>query len=314
MRSSSKTAVATLTDTILSFQPVGLEDISIIKSYLSHAATRSCDFSVGGILIWKDLFKYEYCVCEDTLFIKSLCEDRSGRQAFLVPVGSLPLYRSIELLKEYCTRCKIPMILTAVPEDLLDEILLFAPLKIKELEGWADYIYDAQALATLSGKHYNKKRNHVNRFIADNPDYTLESISSDNLKEIQDFFSTLGIESIKADEDMADFEWNCCAETLKNYKLYGFEGACLRNNDGKIVAFTIGEVSGDTLILHIEKMEHLVAGAGEAINKLFAERMTLLNPAIRYINREDDAGDPGLRYAKQSYHPSFMLKKFNIEF
>ena len=105
---------------------------------------------------------------------------------------------------------------------------------------------------------------------------------------------------------MADFEWNCCAETLKNYESYGFQGACLRKNDGRIVAFTIGEVSGDTLVLHIEKIEHLIAGAGEA--------MTLLNPNIRYINREDDAGDPGLRYAKQSYHPSFMLKKFNIEF
>ena len=85
MRSSSKTTVVTLTDPILSFRPVGLEDISIIRPYLSRAATRSCDFTIGGILIWKDLFKYEYCVCEDTLFIKSLCEDGSGRHSSWQP-------------------------------------------------------------------------------------------------------------------------------------------------------------------------------------------------------------------------------------
>lgn len=298
----------------LFFRPVGLADINILRAYLSRAATRSCDFTIGGIIIWKNMFKYEYCIYEDTLFIKSLSEDGSGRQAFLVPVGSLPMYRCIELLQEYCKNYNMPLILTAVPDDFLDELASLTPSGIEELDGWADYIYEAQALATLGGRHYNKKRNHVNRFMADNPNYTLERISHKNLNETQQFFSTLGIESFKANEDMAYFEWNCCAETLKNYNALGFQGACLRDNDGKIVAFTIGEISGDTLILHIEKMEHLVAGAGEAINKLFAERMLLLNPDIKYINREDDAGDPGLRYAKQSYHPAFLLKKFNIEF
>ena len=71
-----------------------------------------------------------------------------------------------------------------------------------------------------------------------------------------------------------------------------------------IVAFTLGEVIGDTLYVHIEKMNHLVNGAGETVNKLFAELMTGHHPEVRYINREEDVGDPGLRHAKESYHPS----------
>ena len=82
-------------------------------------------------------------------------------------------------------------------------------------------------------------------------------------------------------------------------------------SDG-IVAFTLGEVIGDTLYVHIEKMSHDIAGAGETINRLFASMMTTIHPSVQYINREEDVGDPGLRHAKESYHPLELLKKYNV--
>ena len=101
-------------------------------------------------------------------------------------------------------------------------------------------------------------------------------------------------------------------DVLLNYGDYPFEGAVLRDGHGRIVAFTAGEVIGDTLVLHIEKMEHSISGAGETINNYFARYMLARHPEIVYINREDDSGDPGLRYAKQSYHPALMLRKYNV--
>ena len=59
-------------------------------------------------------------------------------------------------------------------------------------------------------------------------------------------------------------------------------------------------------------MNHDVAGAGETINKLFAEMMTNRHPEIIYINRQEDVGDPGLRHAKESYHPLKLLDKYNV--
>ena len=111
---------------------------------------------------------------------------------------------------------------------------------------------------------------------------------------------------------MAEYERKQCANILRHYSLYPFEGAVLRGNGGKVVAFTVAEIIGDTLIVHIEKMNHDVSGAGESINKLFAAEMLMRYPGLKYINREDDAGDPGLRKAKQSYHPVAMLRKFNV--
>lgn len=296
----------------LTFAPITLNDIPRIHSILRNNTTRSCDFSLGGIFMWIDYFGYEYSIVDNTLFIKGLSEDAARQTSFTVPVGRKPLSESVEMVKQYCRDNDLEPLFSAVPEPLVEPLQQLGARAVTELTDWADYIYKATDLATLTGKRYNKKRNHVNRFICDNPDWRLEMIDDTNLDELSAFFANLDIESAKADPAMAEFERQQTAEVIRNYHRYPFVGGILRDQQGSIVAFTIGEVYGDTLILHIEKMRHDVAGAGESINKFFASEMLRQRPELRYINREDDAGDPGLRYAKESYHPAYLLKKYNV--
>lgn len=304
---------ATHTSPALCFRPVTSDCAGVLRRQFEQTCSQSCDYTAGGIIIWTPLFNYSYAIHQNTLFIKGLNQDGSGNTAFLYPAGDMPPQRKIELIRSYCRIENINPVLTAVPQDRLSEIEHACHCRTTELSDMADYIYNAESLATLTGKAYNKKRNHVNRFMAENPAFSLEDISVANLEELRLFLEGLGIESEKADMQMAEFEWQRCAYVLDRYGTLDFEGAILRDNAGRIVAFTIGEVYGNTLVLHIEKCEHLTAGAGETINKLFAERILKRHPAVRWINREDDAGDEGLRKAKMSYHPAFLLKKYNVE-
>ncbi len=294
----------------LDFRPITLADIPAINAILQREKSRSCDFSIGGILMWVDFFEYRFCIVDDTLFIEGLCEDGSRRTSFAVPVGRMSLERGVEALKAYCRKKGIELLFTAVPDDKVERLAALGGT-VTPLKDWADYIYSASDLATLTGKRFNKKRNHVNRFIADNPGWHLDPLTAADSEELLVFLDNLEEDS---DEPMAIYERQQCAEVIRNYALYPFVGGILRLADRSIAAFTAGEIIGDTLIMHIEKMRHDISGAGEAINKLFAERMVAEHPEICFINREDDAGDEGLRYAKESYHPVTLLEKFNVDY
>ena len=186
------------------------------------------------------------------------------------------------------------------------------PSSVQQLADWSDYLYEASALATLSGKKLGKKRNHVNRFEAENPGYTFEPLTPELIPAVKEFFLARHLPLSKP--ALADIEREQVMQVLSTPGLFGFEGAVLSTPANGIVAFTLGEVKGDTLFVHIEKMDHEVNGAGETINKLFAEMMTGRHPGLIYINREEDVGDPGLRHAKESYHPAELLAKYNVIF
>lgn len=307
----AKSPTKTTGETTLTFKPLTLNDIPQVRTLLEKAGTRTCDYTVGGLFMWIDYFSYSYCIYEDTLFVKGFCENHPGVVAFSLPIGKLPLGRAVELLREYCTANDLGLNFSAIPEDRIDSLASIAGGRIESLDDWSDYIYHIDSLSTLSGKALSKKRNHVNRFETENPDYVFEPVCEENLPEVAMFYYGQRLAN-KLDVLMAMYERQECFKVLDNFRLYGFEGAALRGLAGEIVAFTLGEVIGDTLYVHIEKMNHRVNGAGETINKLFAASMAKKYPNLKYVNREEDMGDPGLRYAKMSYHPAMTLAKYNL--
>ena len=305
------TAVKPRVGSPLRFSPLTLDAVPRIQPYLGCSASRTCDFTVGGLLMWTDYFNYTYAIYNDTLYIKGVTEDDVTRPAFSLPVGRTPLQESIALLKDYCrdNGC-MPLVFSAVPEMYVEPLRLLGATAVTQLDDWGDYLYDAEALATLSGKKLGKKRNHVNRFMAENPGYTFEPLTPDKVGDVMRFFHDTHLPLSKP--AIADVEREQVISVLENLDRYPFEGAVLSTPAHGIVAFTLGEVIGDTLYVHIEKMNHEVNGAGETVNKLFAELMTGHHPEVRYINREEDVGDPGLRHAKESYHPAAILTKYNV--
>ncbi|MDE5687430.1 MAG: phosphatidylglycerol lysyltransferase domain-containing protein [Paramuribaculum sp.] len=296
----------------LEFRPMAGADVQQVASLLKYAHTRTCDFTVGGMFMWADWFNYRMCVYRDTLFVKGMSESDCRTVAFSLPVGKLAVGESVRLLKDYCMARSMPMLMSAVPREYVEQLMKYGATRVEELPDWADYLYDIDSLATFAGKKLNKKRNHINRFISDNPDYAAELITAANIGDVKVFFSNLQLPEGKP--LMAEYDRCQVKEVLENYDDYPFEGILIRVPGKGVVAFAVGEVKMDTLVVHIEKMDHSVTGAGEIVCRDFALMMKARYPYLRYENREDDAGDEGLRQAKLSLHPCSLLGKYNVYF
>ena len=99
-------------------------------------------------------------------------------------------------------------------------------------------------------------------------------------------------------------------EVLNNLDHYKMKGIILRV-DEKIVAFSLGEVINETLFVHIEKAEMNVRGAYPMVAFAFANEF--VDDQIKWINREEDTNDMGLRQSKFSYKPDKILNKYMLE-
>lgn len=245
--------------------------------------------------------------------IKGVVENNLDKPAFSLPVGKLSLSESVELLKEYCRAHSIDLEFSAVPEYALEDMKKLNPKYIEELSNWGDYLYDAEMLATVAGKKMSKKRNHVRQFESHYPDAKWEWINPLNANLADRFMNIFDLEGDSS--AMAIAERNLSRFLISRMEAgdNNLEGMLLFA-DGEVCAYTIGDIKGDTLFIHVEKATRKIIGSYEMINYLFAREMTSLHPNIKFINREDDAGDIGLRMAKESYHPEEILRKYNITF
>lgn len=295
------------------FRRVTVEDMPRIWECLKNEKGRTTDFSYGGLLMWVNYFNYEFAIVADTLFIKGVVENSREIPAFSMPVGRLPLSQSVALIKSYCKRKGIRTEFSAIPEYALEGFMALNPVKTEELEDWADYLYDAEPLATLRGKKMSKKRNHVNKFDSLYPGWMLEPLTTDNADEAMAFMDIFDLEG--DDNQSAIDERNLTREML-GYIRQGnqMEIGALLKVENRVAGFTMGDIKGDTLFVHVEKCSREFEGSYEKINKEFAASVCHAYPEVKYINREDNAGDEGLRRAKESYHPREMLKKYNVLF
>jgi hypothetical protein len=178
--------------------------------------------------------------------------------------------------------------------------------EIAELPQKFDYIYESHKLMTLSGKKLAAKRNHINAFEAEGEHYT-EPICKDNIKKLFEF-NDKWCQGFCNDRESSLYSEMCAVRLgLENFDELGFSGLVLYKN-GNICGYSYGEpINADTFCVHVEKADAEVRGAYQMINREFAKAYC---SEYEYINREDDAGDEGLRRAKLSYYPTQVGKKF----
>lgn len=291
----------------LAFHRITPGDFGDIARMMSLSDSRTCDYTFGGIVLWVNYFDYRMALADNTLYISGGREDDLDVRAFAMPVGDASLGESLERLRVSASG---PLWFSAVPEDRLHLFASEPDAEVSELgREWSDYLYDIRRLSSLEGGVMKRKRNHVNRFRSENPGARLVDLSAGTTAGCIELLKRVGCD----DSATGAAEYEAVSTMLRRWEDYSpyFCGSVLTVGDA-VVGFTVGEPKGDTLHVHVEKCDHTVAGANEALTSLYCAEMMRRLPRLLYANRQDDAGRPGLRASKESWQPLRLLPKFNV--
>ncbi len=292
----------------MQFKAIESTDIPILKPYLLTQNYRSCDYTVNTIFMWSQYFHYRYAICNDCLVIRGTSHE--GVEVFAFPIGRCDTKKTLLDLWDCCQKENQPLRFMTVPLEGLQIIQeLFSEIQVTPVRKWFDYVYDIQDLAYLKGNKNSRHRNHVNKFKRFYPNYSFRLIQNQEDIQLVKAFLSEFVSKNNNESETAEYEITQLNRALDDFFNLKFIGAYLVVND-QVVAFTYGDIIKDTLYIHVEKALREIDGSYAMINMLFAESQAT---KVKYINREDDIDDPGLRFAKESYHPIMMIEKFNID-
>ena len=293
---------------MLSFQPIDENSVKILDPFFLHQDHRICDYTHGTACMWADYFQAEYTVFENVLIIKSVL--KNGTTAFTMPIGPGSIEDALGAIDAWCEKQGLPVAYEPVPESCLPVLRARYGSAMQETTklDWADYLYDKNDLIYLKGRRYNTQRNHINKFIKTYGGYEYHTITAENLDQVRTFFRDF-MDHAAVKSEQSEEEMRMTMKVLDHYFRLCQVGGFI-SVGGQIVAFSVGEVVGDTLFVHIEKALREFPGAYPVINMEFVKHND--SETIRFVNREEDMGDEGLRQAKSRYGPVEMLKKYSV--
>lgn len=299
---------------MIDFRTPQLADKGWMDQLLRRSDYRGCEYNFTNLYTWKDAYRHQVAQADNFLLVR-LCGGLGC--SYLYPAGSGDRAAIINALRADAEAQGQPLRLVCIPKAQTEELETLFPGQFRfeaDRDGW-DYLYEIDRLADLGGKKLHGKRNHINRFLENNPSWVYEPITPDTLAEClemdKEWYRRSMIREGAAEErDLGD-EGRALRLAIDHYHELGLEGGLIRVY-GEVVAFTMGDMlSSDTYDVHFEKAYGELQGAYTIINREFARWVREHHPNVRYLNREDDMGVEGLRKAKESYYPDLMVEKYS---
>lgn len=292
---------------MLSFRKLSWQDKDIYTRHYQASPVKYAEYSFFGLWAWEHAYPVEFA-------------ESSGGLLWMKSGGPLPgifgpcgNWDAVADWDAELSGFKPGDVVYDVPAKVREILEGRENLRFTDDRDQHEYVYLVKDMISLKGKAYAHKRNRVRAFL-DGYEWDYYPVTPGDFSEIMDFqerwrehrMQTMTEEEAQslADEDTA------IHNALDRWEDFGLMGGMLKV-DGKIIAYTIAEeLDGEHLDVRFEKAIPEYAGSYQAINYMFLREQ---GSSYTWVNREEDMGEPGLREAKMSYNPAYMLEKFQME-
>ncbi len=295
---------------MLFFEPFSISALQKALPYIRRNPSLLSDLSAGYLFMWHEGADVQFCVFRNTFSVRQIIGEQP---AFSYPVGEDPDGMIDELIR-YASEEHLPLRFFAVDERTLASIRedeRFRPFMYAFERKWSDYLYDFEEARSFSGRKYNGQRNHVNRFRKLYGDPVIRFLTEEDRPAVEEMLAKYAeahppvnlLEGLELKRTKALYEV-CHSLELYTAGLFVEE---------KLAALSIGEVTGDMLMIHVEKALKRYEGIYPTMYSGFVRLIgEQLERPLKVVNREDDSGDPGIRTSKLQYHPVSIENKYLV--
>jgi len=296
------------------FLALTLEQINDVGKYLKKIQPEISELSLGFLYGYNESFNFKLSLLFGNLIVFGTIEDIPS---FILPPLKDKFVAMLECCISYLKEKYNGGRINAVPSLIIDVISstgispdIKEKIEIVENRDDADYVYKVEDLAKLRGKKYQAKRNYVKRFKG-KYEYKFLELRENLIEEclrLQEKWFNMKISNAEDISSMS-LENKSVTNLLLNFSKLGLFGNVLLIKD-KVEGFIIAEeLNNDTVVVHAEKANPEYIGIYPAINQLFCA--SILNK-YKFVNWEQDVGLPGLRKSKLSYHPRYLVRKYDV--
>ncbi|MDD3394582.1 MAG: phosphatidylglycerol lysyltransferase domain-containing protein [Anaerotignum sp.] len=297
------------TNSFFQFHPITLDKKPLIESYTKPWGAECSDLSFANMFIWGTDGKMEYAEKDHVLYLK--LNFKGVPVYFWAPIpkaGAEVNYRNaVYDAIDYMKKLGVEPTFRSVSTPFFEMMQKACPELIVQPTDIAwDYVYEREKLETLAGKKLHGKRNHVNKFLSQYPDFEYKKLEA---SMIQDCIALYDQWQEEKDEISAGLkeERKSVLLALNHMKELGLVGGVIFI-EGKLAAFTLGErLQPHLQLVHIEKAEASYEGIYPMINQQYVKNECM---DVELINREEDMGIEGMRKAKRAYYPVKMIEKY----
>jgi hypothetical protein len=291
------------------FQELRLEDRDAITAFLLRHPPEISELTFTNLFMWNHKNRFAWRVQEETLYL--LAAPVAGAAPYLFPPAGPRLdVQAIERLLLAMKAAGVQGRMERVPAGMAEPLQADLPgLTVAADRDNFDYVYSREALATLAGRKFSRKRNHLKHFTGRH-DWTYLPCNPSMVQQcldLQEYWCAL--------KHCEEFPNTAAEHRAINIALHHavsllFSGAAIAVA-GKIQAFTLGEaLSPDTAVIHVEKANPEMDGLYPTLTHEYVKNAWA---GVAWINREQDLGEPGLRQAKESFFPDHLVEKHTIQ-
>ena len=295
---------------------ITIEERPLLEEYLKGFEYGTSGLSVTSLYMWRNINNFSWQIIGDYLCIAGLSHlELDTKEPFLFPpltrTGTYDpkaLSATIKEVRQIFESRGYKFSIRLMPFHMMDILEAACPGEFRFFDDRPnyDYVYRTQDLIELKGREYHSKKNHLNYFL-NHYKYEYVSMTSAMADQAMQFIREFNERKNLPEHEMEllAMEERAMVDVFNNLEAVGYLAAAILI-DGKLEALSIGgRINRNTVTVHVEKANIAYRGLYQLINNEFCRHAA---SNVKYINREEDMGIPGLRKAKLSYKPVKLVE------